>query len=161
MLVTFVCMLFQHLSIQRLPALVVSLFFLMIRPPPRSTRTDTLFPYTTLFRSPSHGSSLARIDDEGAAVAAARRRTTPAAKLAGEIWPGIAQRAPRSALTRSTRSSGSNGFVTSSSAPASRPAFRSADCALADNRMLGVAAGDGSPLTACQTGRGWWWGRGG
>src|SRR3546814_6133434 len=23
----------------------------MIRPPPRSTRTDTLFPYTTLFRS--------------------------------------------------------------------------------------------------------------
>src|SRR3546814_7903004 len=25
--------------------------FLMIRRPPRSTRTDTLFPYTTLFRS--------------------------------------------------------------------------------------------------------------
>src|SRR3546814_13866416 len=29
----------------------ISLFFLMIRRPPRSTRTDTLFPYTTLFRS--------------------------------------------------------------------------------------------------------------
>src|SRR3546814_1561286 len=28
-----------------------SFFFLMIRRPPRSTRTDTLFPYTTLFRS--------------------------------------------------------------------------------------------------------------
>src|SRR3546814_4440434 len=28
-------------------------FFLMIRRPPRSTRTDTLFPYTTLFRSHS------------------------------------------------------------------------------------------------------------
>src|SRR3546814_2211822 len=28
-----------------------SIFFLMIRRPPRSTRTDTLFPYTTLFRS--------------------------------------------------------------------------------------------------------------
>src|SRR3546814_8762566 len=27
------------------------LFFLMIRRPPRSTRPDTLFPYTTLFRS--------------------------------------------------------------------------------------------------------------
>src|SRR3546814_4067477 len=27
------------------------IFFLMIRRPPRSTRTDTLFPYTTLFRS--------------------------------------------------------------------------------------------------------------
>src|SRR3546814_2952047 len=30
------------------------LFFLMIRRPPRSTRTDTLFPYTTLFRSREH-----------------------------------------------------------------------------------------------------------
>src|SRR3546814_16757271 len=29
----------------------MSIFFLMIRRPPRSTRTDTLFPYTTLFRS--------------------------------------------------------------------------------------------------------------
>src|SRR3546814_16430063 len=28
-------------------------FFLIIRRPPRSTRTDTLFPYTTLFRSPA------------------------------------------------------------------------------------------------------------
>src|SRR3546814_21202155 len=28
-----------------------SFFFLMIRRPPRSTRTDTLFPDTTLFRS--------------------------------------------------------------------------------------------------------------
>src|SRR3546814_7361657 len=27
----------------------------MIRRPPRSTRTDTLFPYTTLFRSTSEG----------------------------------------------------------------------------------------------------------
>src|SRR3546814_16626034 len=30
---------------------VIFFFFLMIRRPPRSTRTDTLFPYTTLFRS--------------------------------------------------------------------------------------------------------------
>src|SRR3546814_3406077 len=30
---------------------LVFVFFLMIRRPPRSTRTDTLFPYTTLFRS--------------------------------------------------------------------------------------------------------------
>src|SRR3546814_17736378 len=30
-------------------------FFLMIRRPPRSTRTDTLFPYTTLFRSQVFG----------------------------------------------------------------------------------------------------------
>src|SRR3546814_9910406 len=32
--------------------LVFGFFFLMIRRPPRSTRTDTLFPYTTLCRSP-------------------------------------------------------------------------------------------------------------
>src|SRR3546814_16858285 len=30
---------------------VLLLYFLMIPRPPRSTRTDTLFPYTTLFRS--------------------------------------------------------------------------------------------------------------
>src|SRR3546814_9043900 len=36
---------------------VVIVFFLMIRPPPRSTRTDTLFPYTTLFRSQAAGRS--------------------------------------------------------------------------------------------------------
>src|SRR3546814_10936189 len=34
-----------------LPSLLDFFFFLMIRRPPRSTRTDTLFPYTTLFRS--------------------------------------------------------------------------------------------------------------
>src|SRR3546814_15371575 len=39
------------------------IFFLRIRRPPRSTRTDTLFPYTTLFRSglekPTHGQVIA------------------------------------------------------------------------------------------------------
>src|SRR3546814_3692350 len=49
-------------------------FILMIRRPPRSTRTDTLFPYTTLFRSGGgdiaahHPESLAEraLDDRGA-----------------------------------------------------------------------------------------------
>src|SRR3546814_7092889 len=31
--------------------IIVYVFFLMLRRPPRSTRTDTLFPYTPLFRS--------------------------------------------------------------------------------------------------------------
>src|SRR3546814_6612501 len=31
---------------------IIFLLFFMLRLPPRSTRTDTLFPYTTLFRSP-------------------------------------------------------------------------------------------------------------
>src|SRR3546814_1091234 len=47
----------------------------MIRRPPRSTRTDTLFPYTTLFRSIG-----ARIDDD--AVMAAARGLDPADQLA-------------------------------------------------------------------------------
>src|SRR3546814_17842483 len=43
------------------------IFFLMIRRPPRSTRTDTLFPYTTLFRSHAqrvHGETLLACDGE-------------------------------------------------------------------------------------------------
>src|SRR3546814_4317410 len=38
------------------------IFFLMIRRPPRSTRTDTLFPYTTLFRSADISDNLALAD---------------------------------------------------------------------------------------------------
>src|SRR3546814_15373178 len=40
--------------------MIVCVFFLlMVRRPPRSTRTDTLFPYTTLFRSgPARGREL-------------------------------------------------------------------------------------------------------
>src|SRR3546814_11755234 len=34
----------------------------MVRRPPRSTRTDTLFPYTTLFRSPGDGPLAARVE---------------------------------------------------------------------------------------------------
>src|SRR3546814_1526859 len=41
----------------------------MIRRPPRSTRTDTLFPYTTLVRSQSQGNRLLLTQrDEGVAV---------------------------------------------------------------------------------------------
>src|SRR3546814_12028923 len=43
----------------RLITLGLYFFFLMIRRPPRSTRTDTLFPYTTLFRSQSSHGALA------------------------------------------------------------------------------------------------------
>src|SRR3546814_15297558 len=47
----------------------------MIRRPPRSTRTDTLFPYTTLFRSAGHrrgheeGAGLDAIGDDAMAAA--------------------------------------------------------------------------------------------
>src|SRR3546814_16404678 len=45
------CVRFCFLLCRVFAAAVVSFCFLMIRRPPRSTRTDTLFPYTTLFRS--------------------------------------------------------------------------------------------------------------
>src|SRR3546814_10522750 len=44
-----------------LASFFLSFFFLMIRRPPRSTRTDTLFPYTTLFRSLFRGAVLDRL----------------------------------------------------------------------------------------------------
>src|SRR3546814_8575064 len=52
-------------------------FFLMIRRPPRSTRTDTLFPYTTLFRSIACagvvGTMLAAVIEVAASKGAKRR----------------------------------------------------------------------------------------
>src|SRR3546814_14137868 len=51
----------------------------MIRRPPRSTRTDTLFPYTTLFRSLRPGPR--RADRDGGLVA--RRSPDAAADPAG------------------------------------------------------------------------------
>src|SRR3546814_1808162 len=50
----------------------------MIRRPPRSTRTDTLFPYTTLFRSPC-GSEPARDDGlpDTASIKARQKKANP------------------------------------------------------------------------------------
>src|SRR3546814_16467434 len=47
----FSCSLFLIFSFICCITLLAFFFFLMTRRPPRSTRTDTLFPYTTLFRS--------------------------------------------------------------------------------------------------------------
>src|SRR3546814_2316287 len=52
------------------------LFLLMVRRPPRSTRTDTLFPYTTLCRSDCHAATFAAGRGyEHACQSPARRRT--------------------------------------------------------------------------------------
>src|SRR3546814_7059948 len=56
--------------------IVVFVFFLMIRRPPRSTRTDTLFPYTTLFRSSDDSTGLHQLY-----VGAAAKGTGVAAAL--------------------------------------------------------------------------------
>src|SRR3546814_3702520 len=67
----------------------------MIRRPPRSTRTDTLFPYTTLFRSPRSGGLHVARAGRGCADAghrAARRRRADA--------PATGQRRPTAPLSR-------------------------------------------------------------
>src|SRR3546814_4486916 len=46
------------------------MFFVRIRRPPRSTRTDTLFPYTTLFRSPADRIALCIGDGDHSVVEA-------------------------------------------------------------------------------------------
>src|SRR3546814_7342256 len=51
----------------------------MIRRPPRSTRTDTLFPYTTLFRSEPE--DYAEILDDAGLKVQARAPMTPIVKL--------------------------------------------------------------------------------
>src|SRR3546814_3252361 len=61
---------------------LIVIFFLMIRRPPRSTRTDTLFPYTTLFRSlfvqPASGDAGTAV---GAAAYVSNARGVPVEKM--------------------------------------------------------------------------------
>src|SRR3546814_13474696 len=76
-------------------------FFLMKRRPPRSTRTDTLFPYTTLFRSlteiepdkPAHrvafGHNLRAAGEVEAAIASYRKAATLDYEF-GEAWWSLA-----------------------------------------------------------------------
>src|SRR3546814_20032151 len=64
-------------------------FFLLMKPrPPRTTRTDTLFPYTTLFRSRAH---VGRRSDAAAMEGIENQRTVLALQadqeMAGKIHP--------------------------------------------------------------------------
>src|SRR3546814_3475432 len=69
----------------------------MIRRPPRSTRTDTLFPYTTLFRSHRDASCRPAGRESAAAVGEPGRASTPVPVLycsdaAGEARPSVRRR---------------------------------------------------------------------
>src|SRR3546814_7468872 len=61
-------------------------FFLMIRRPPRSTRTDTLFPYTTLFRSLHHPHRVLAAEHRPLGV----HRLHPAPTLQRDLLDGVA-----------------------------------------------------------------------
>src|SRR3546814_12268674 len=58
-------------------------FFLMIRRPPRSTRTDTLFPYTTLFRSPGAATAVIVTTLPGVVTNRHRVEVTPLFQTSG------------------------------------------------------------------------------
>src|SRR3546814_2600341 len=67
----------------------------MIRRPPRSTRTDTLFPYTTLFRSDGYQSASTAADHS-----AMSEQTTPQQGSAAHGIPW--QQLPDAAVTAAT-----------------------------------------------------------
>src|SRR3546814_1111142 len=58
----------------------------MIRRPPRSTRTDTLFPYTTLFRSPVAVVDRTNADGPLTSVSCHKQPFKSATADACEIW---------------------------------------------------------------------------
>src|SRR3546814_7525089 len=80
-------------------------FVLMIRRPPRSTRTDTLFPYTTLFRSalsfvraratPAAGRARQELSTGGGAPRIRRRRLGLTSECRSPVF-GIRSRGERS-----------------------------------------------------------------
>src|SRR3546814_10681128 len=95
----------------------------MIRRPPRSTRTDTLFPYTTLFRSPVENIDvLSRYGSESEGVALDRlggaqwqarkaRMKERIREIAGELLKTAAERALRGAPSYEADPGSYNGFV--------------------------------------------------
>src|SRR3546814_1572179 len=69
--------------------MILLFFFLMIRRPPRSTRTDTLFPYTTLFDAPNDVVDLTvNVPTPTAFVTIPASGTTPAA--VGDVYADTA-----------------------------------------------------------------------
>src|SRR3546814_18950681 len=67
----------------------------MIRRPPRSTRTDTLFPYTTLFRSPPRRFHLNGTENERLLYVLAHHRVSHRHFSVGDVCsarPGIFRR---------------------------------------------------------------------
>src|SRR3546814_6476238 len=97
------------------------MFFLMLRRPPRSTRTDTLFPYTTLFRSAdlqlsallaeqkardaAHDAQIAQLKDAQAALTAQFREVGQA--MLGEAQKAFLERA-EARFKQSEESAGQN-----------------------------------------------------
>src|SRR3546814_8167235 len=100
----------------------------MIRTPPRSTRTDTLFPYTTLFRSVFE---LNRADDERPTAAPPPSST---ARSAAPVTPSAAPPPTTPSSTAVTT------VTTSDTSGATPPVVIGADC-LPEGSTAVTAAG--------------------
>src|SRR3546814_13013453 len=79
------------------------LFFVMIRRPPRSTRTDTLFPYTTLFRSRRSQRRVGRQDPQPALRQAGKRAGFRTAQRCEPTHPGLREAANEEIRERRSR----------------------------------------------------------
>src|SRR3546814_12824881 len=86
---------------------MLCLFFLIIRRPPRSTRTDTLFPYTTLFRSDRGGRLSGGAGKDARLAAAPFRQATQGEQARGRGARTRPAQAATHAGDHSTRGGGS------------------------------------------------------
>src|SRR3546814_14851197 len=77
----FICYFFYLFSFSYCSSYLVFFFFLIIRRPPRSTRTDTPFPYTTLFRSAAVSDEPVNDSTSPAASASSRPADAPHTRL--------------------------------------------------------------------------------
>src|SRR3546814_13075299 len=82
--------------------LLTLLFVLMIRRPPRSTRTDTLFPYTTLFRSRADAGVLGAADLRRPGLRPATACAAPR-RARRRRYPGTGDRPPHARLAGPVR----------------------------------------------------------
>src|SRR3546814_20119995 len=98
------------------------LFFLMIRRPPTATRTDTLFPYTTLFRSSASPDRRPRRRPAAAGPCPSPARTTPARRTPDPGY-GRCTTPPRPAAAQRR---GGRSAPTAPPSPPRRPAYHRA-----------------------------------
>src|SRR3546814_11451142 len=84
----------------------------MIRRPPRSTRTDTLFPYTTLFRSHENIAAIVQVGQAGAAPGKIDRH------VAHEGCPPVRRHRAKHRVDGSLKAMPSPRLLCSSSSPA-------------------------------------------
>src|SRR3546814_14167768 len=109
-------------------------FFLMIRRPPRSTRTDTLFPYTTLFRSRRDGGAAAAFRRKHGFAGLRHRAWRPPARRS-EIFRDVRGQAQGGGGSRQGETQGAQGRAPGQRAEMNRLAIFDCDGTLVDSQV--------------------------